>query len=235
MNYKLQVNKPILVHVSIIYKNTVYIILDLPGVEVIASTSVVVTNSFQSFYWKGYGFRLYIPPGSLPDDVAQCVLHISISFAGQYQLPNGQELVSAVFWVHPDPPCLFKQNLKLEIQYCVKITSSTKLTFVRAVCSQESLPYIFKKLEGQGSFSRQSAYGCLEVNHFSGLGITAEEDVDKSYIASLWYKCRNPRLLELYFVITWDYEAHITVSVLCLMHQLFNIASPLCVGNKKIF
>ena len=181
----------------------------------------MITNSAQSFYWTGYGFKLYTPPGSLPDGVDHCVLYITVSLAGQYKLPDGQELVSAIFWVRHDPTCRFKQKLTVEIQHCAKITSSTKLTFVRAVCSQKSLPYTFKKLEGQGSFSGQSSYGCLEVNHFSGLGITAEEDVDKSYIASLWYKCRNPRLLELYFVITWDHEVHHTVSIYCTF-TLFN-------------
>ena len=183
------------------------------GVEVVAYTSVVVTNLVQNFYWSGYGFKLYTPPSSLPDDVDHCVLHIYVSLAGQYQLPDGQELVSPIFWVRPDPLCRFKQKLTVEIQHCAKKTNSTKLTFVRAVCSQESLPYVFKKLDGHCTFSGQSSYGCLEVNHFSGLGITAEEDVEKSYIASLWYKCRNPRLLEIYFVITWDHEVHHTVSV----------------------
>ena len=99
----------------------------------------------------------------------------------------------------------------MELQHCAKMTSSTKLTFVRAFCSQESLPYTFKKLE-HGSFSEKSSYGCLEVNGFSGHGLGAEDDVDKSYIASLWYKCRNPRHLDIHFVITWDYDVHITVS-----------------------
>ena len=172
----------------------------------------MVTNSGQSFYWSGYGFKLHSPPGSLPSGVDQCVLHIYASLAGQYQLPDNVVLVSAVFWVRCDPPCRFKQKLTIELQHCAKMTSSTKLTFVRAVCSQESLPYTFKKLEGRGSFSEKSSYGNLEVNGFSGHGLAAEDDVVKSYIASLWYKCRNPRRLDIHFVITWDYDVHITVS-----------------------
>ena len=171
----------------------------------------MVTNSGQFFYWSGYGFKLHSPPGSLPSGVNQCVLHIYASLAGQYKLPDNVVLVSAVFWVRCDPPCRFKPKLTIELQHCAKMTSSTKLTFVRAVCSQESLPYTFKKLEGRGSFSEQSSYGCLEVNGFSGCGTVAEGQVDKSYIASLWYSKADPRNIDIHFSITWDEACHITV------------------------
>ena len=175
-------------------------------------TSVRVTNSAQSFYWSGYGFKLYIPEGSLPSHVGRCVLHIFASLAGQYQFPVGLELVSAIFWVCADPPCQFKKKLTLEIQHCAEMTSSTKLTFVRAVCTQESLPYTFKKLEGCGSYSKLSSYGCLEVNQFSGFGVAGDEDVEKCYIASLWYSSKDPRSIDVHFTITWDEETHITVT-----------------------
>ena len=181
---------------------------DLPGVEVVGRTSVVVTNSGQSFYWSGYGFKLHSPPGSLPSGVDQCVLHIYASLAGQYQLPDNVVLVSAVFWVRCDPPCRFKQKLTIELQHCAKMTSSTKLTFVRAVCSQESLPYTFKKLEGRGSFSGQSSYGSLELDHFSGVGV-AGEDVERLYTASLYYLNQSVRSTEIHLVVSWNLDAHI--------------------------
>ena len=183
----------------------------LPGVEVVGRTSVVVTNSGQSFYWSGYGFKLHSSLGSLPSGVDQCVLHIYASLAGQYQLPDNVVLVSAVFWVRCDPSCQFQQKLTMELQHCAKMTSSTKLTFVRAVCSQESLPYTFKKLEGRGSFSEKSSYGCLEVDCFSGHGAVAEGQVEMAYIASLWYSKADPRNIDIHFSITWDEECHITV------------------------
>ena len=186
---------------------------------------MVITNSVQSFCWSGYGFKFHVPPGSLPLDVEKCVLHIYASLAGQYKLPDGLELVSAVIWVRPDPlSTRFWQQLTIEIQHCAKMTSSTKLTFVRAVCSQKSLPLTLKKLEGRGSFSEQSSYGCLEVNHFSGFGLVAESDVDKYYIASLYYL--KPDLhsftISIYFTITSDIECHKIVSLMLLF---FNFKS----------
>ncbi len=173
------------------------------------STSVIVTNSPKTFHWAGYGLKLTIPQGSLPAGVDQCQLDIVASVAGQYQFPDNLQLVSGVFWVRPYPSGRFQQQLRVEIQHCTKMTSSTKLTFVRARCSQESLPYTFKQLEGRGSFTEHSSYGCLSVNHFSSLAIVAEGDVD---VASLYYLKADPRTVEIHFTINVDDEVHIAVS-----------------------
>ncbi|XP_064401962.1 uncharacterized protein LOC135347816 isoform X2 [Halichondria panicea] len=185
---------------------------DLPGVEVVGSTCVIVTNSPQTFHWVGYGFKLTIPQGSLPAGVDQCRLEIKASVAGQYQFPDNLQLVSGVFWIHPLPLCRFQQQLTVEIQHCAKMTSSTKLSFVRAHCSQESLPYTFKQLEGRGSFTEHSSYGCLSVNHFSSYAIAAEGDVDLLYVASLYYLKADPRTVEIHFTINVDDEIHNTAT-----------------------
>ncbi len=98
------------------------------------------------------------------------------------------------------------------------MTSSTKLSFVRAHCSQESLPYTFKQLEGRGSFTEHSSYGCLSVNHFSSFAIAAEGDVDLLYVASLYYLKADPRTIEIHFTINVDDEIHNAVSDRDYMH-----------------
>ncbi len=188
-----------------------FIHTDLRGVEVLARTTIIVTNSPQTFHWVGYGFKLTIPQGSLPAGVDQCRLDIKASVAGQYQFPDNLKLISGVFWIGPLPLCRFQQQLTVEIQHCAKMTSSTKLSFVRADCSQESLPYKFKQLKGRGSFTDHSSYGSLELNHFSGLAVTGNDVEEREYIASLYYQQCDPPTLEIHFVITWDSEAHITV------------------------
>ena len=173
-------------------------------------TSVMVTNSEQSFHWTGYGFKLHISKDSLPAGMDQCVLHIIASIAGQYQFPDNSDLFSAVYWVRSEPLCRFQQPLTVDLQHCANVTSSTNLTFVRAVCSQKNLPYTFKKLEGRGSFSVQSSYGSLQLNHFSGIAVTGE-NVGRLYTASLYYLDKNPRNTEIHLVITWDDEVHVKV------------------------
>ena len=172
----------------------------------------MVTNSEQSFHWTGYGFKLHIPQDSLPAGVDQCLLHISASIAGQYQFPDNMELVSAVYWVRCDPVCRFQHPLTAELQHCAKMTSSTKLVFLRAFCSQKHLPYTFIKLEELGSFTDQSSYGSLQLDHFSGIAV-AGVSIERLYIACLYYLVRDLYTREIHFVITWDDTTHITVSV----------------------
>ncbi len=180
----------------------------------VASTCVIVTNSPQTFHWAGYGFKLTIPQGSLPAGVHQCRLDIKVSFAGQYQFPDNHQLVSGVFWIRPLPLCRFQQQLTVEIQHCAKMTSSTKLSFVRAHCSQESLPYTFKQLEGRGSFTAHSSYGLLKLSHFSGLAVTGE-DVEKHYTASLYYYPHIKHATKIDVVLSWNDEAHLSVMFKC--------------------
>ena len=189
-----------------------FLLIVLRGVEVVAQTSVVVTNLEQSFNWSGYGFKLHIPQDSLPADVDKCLLHITASVSGQYQFPDYNELVSAVYWIRSDPPCRFKQHLTAELQHCAKVSSSTKLTFVRAICTQEVLPYVFKHLKGHGSLSNRSSYGSIHLDHFSGLAITGD-DIERMYAGSLFYLGCGIHSREIHFVITWDDEPHISVSL----------------------
>ncbi|XP_064401995.1 uncharacterized protein LOC135347836 isoform X2 [Halichondria panicea] len=181
---------------------------NLPGVEVVASTCVIVTNSPQTFHWVGYGFKLTIPQGSLPAGVGQCRLDIKASVAGQYQFPGNLQLVSGVFWIRPHPLFRFQQQLTIEIQHCAKITSSTKLSFVRACCSQKHLPYTFEVVDSHASFSKHSSYGVLEINHFSGYGNTVEITDKRHYIASLYYFEVSSSISRIHFVVTWNTDIH---------------------------
>ena len=179
---------------------------------------MIVTNSPQTFHWDGYGFKLTIPQGSLPAGVDQCRLDIKASVAGQYLFPNNLQLVSGVFWIRPLPSGRFQQQLTVEIQHCAKMTSSTKLSFVRAHCSQESLPYTFKHLEGCGSFTEHSSYGSLELSQFSGLAVTGE-NVERVYTASLYYLGSELYSREIHFVVNWDNDIHNTVSDTIIIQQ----------------
>ncbi len=52
----------------------------------------------------------------------------------------------------------------------------------------------------------------LEINHFSGYGITAEitEGVaaERHYIASLYYFEVSPSISRIHFVVTWNTDIH---------------------------
>ena len=193
---------------------------DLPGVEAVAHTRVIITNSSQTFVWDGYGFKLHIPQDSLPAGVDQCQLDIMASVAGHYQFPDNLQLVSGVFWVR-HPPGLFQQQLTVEIQHCAaKTTSSTKLSFVKAR-SQGSLPYTFKQLEGCGSFTDQRPYGSLKLSQFCGLAVMGK-DVKREYTGCLYYFGSKMHSKDIHFVVNWNDEIHRTVRVWLLYSQHYN-------------
>ncbi len=183
---------------------------DLPGVEAVAHTQVIVTNSSQIFHWDGYGFELHISQDSLPSGVNQCQLDIVGSAVGQYQFPGNLQLVSGIFWIRSHPPIRFKKLMTVRIQHCAaKTTSSTKLSFVRAHCSQaSSLPYTFQQLKERGTFI--DSYGQLMLNQFSGLAVTGD-DVERVYTASLYYLGSELHSREIHFVVNWDNDIHKTV------------------------
>ncbi len=144
-------------------------IADILGIEVVSETTLTVTQSSLSFKWKGHGLEIQIPANSLPPETDHCVLQIYASLSGQYKTPDKNELVSAVFWFRPVPYCNFVQPLTIQIRHCATKDTVKKLSFLRAVCTQESLPYVFKKVEKNESFSEKSSYGSIQVTHFSGM------------------------------------------------------------------
>ena len=182
----------------------------LPGVEVCAETTIVVTNNQQSFYWEGYGLKLNIPKGSLPTGVEQCTIKIVASRAGQYKFPEETHLVSGVFWLQCDHAVKFAELISLEIQHCARTEDLSKLNFVRAVCTQKDLPYTFRRLNPV--FSSNSSYGLIRLQRFSGLAITHEGSPDREYIARLFYLNPNVFTYDIHLVVTWNIESHLTVS-----------------------
>ena len=107
--------------------------------------------------------------------------------------------------------CKFTVPLSLEIQHCARPENVSKLSFVKALCSQESLPYTFRRQQG-GRFSSSSSYGVLELESFSGVGLTQEGSEDREYIARLFYQSETIYSYDIHLVVTWNTEAYLTVS-----------------------
>jgi len=182
-------------------------------VDVIGETSVVVTNEPQTFHWTSYGLKIHIPQGALPDSLEDCRLLLKVGLSGQFALPQNTSLVSAVYWLDSEPRCKFSQPLTLEIQHCAKSSQISRLNFILAKCSNRNLPYTFETLEG-GKFSSQSAYGCIQLYHFSLITLVKRLLVGEDsirYRASLYFLKKGEYQREIHFVITKDQEAHATV------------------------
>ena len=184
----------------------------LPGVEECDETCVVVHSSQgQLVEWNG--LKLYIHAGSLPEGLQQCTIFIKASLAGEYEIPENTNLVSAFFWLRCEPQCTFTKPITVEIQHCSTKRDLSKLKMVRAFCNQKSLPYKFKPLEG-GRFDADTSYGAIEVKGFSGFGV-AEENLDSErmyYNQLIYYSNRSQQIHDIHIIYTWNTDAHINVS-----------------------
>ena len=137
----------------------------------ITSTTVVITDKRKSFTWKGYGLKLrsfrpyplHVSDKCLPVDIPRCKITVMVSIAGQYDFPENYHPVSAIFWLRCESLCNFVKPVTIEIDHCAKRTNASKLYFVRAKCSQNELPYIFRKLR-EGVFNQHTSYGVVELH-----------------------------------------------------------------------
>ena len=188
----------------------------LPGVDACGVASIVITNSSLKWQWEGYGLKIYVGDNILPIGVEQCHIDIYSSITGQYKFPEEEYPVSAIFWFRCKPPCKFAKPVTVELQHCALSHNMSKLGFVKAVCTQKQLPYTFRKVEG-GSFSSYSSFGVIELNSFSGTGITQKKSKERKYLVNVLYKEEELRVcFNFYFVVTWNTNTHRTVSIILL-------------------
>ena len=166
-----------------------------------------VPNQDNPFDWKEYGIRLHFPKDNLLPSVGECRINIRVSLSGQFQLPEDSDLLSPVFWITAS--CKFTQPVTLEIQHCALKDEAilSQLSFVSAKCSQKDLPYRFKQLDG-GMFTRHSSYGSIDLNHFSGIGVTGKKKTPRYYCAHLYHTMEQMYDWRFYFVITQDLRAN---------------------------
>ena len=184
------------------------------GVEVVGEIEVVVTNEAMNFQWKNCGFKLHVPENALPEGIPEYHVNIRASLSGHFELPEGYELVSAVYWVKTSGK--FMKPVTIEAQHCANFHNPSQLHFVYTNWTQKSLPYKFKIIDG-GSFVCDSKFGVLSTAHFSGIGIAKEITPDEhscQYCAQVYYTVKNleDHWYYCHFVVTKDLEMCLTVS-----------------------
>ena len=90
--------------------------------------------------WEEYGLKIQVPEGATSDP---CDIAIKAIVAGQFEFPEGTDLVSAVYAISVSKR--LTKPVMLEIQHCVAITREEQgrfLSFVRAQCNQPQLYHI---------------------------------------------------------------------------------------------
>ena len=195
------------------------------GAEVVGEVDLVVTNEAMNFQWKDHGFKLHVPENALREGISKYSVNIRVSLAGQFELPENYELVSAVYWVKTQRS--FTKPVTIEVQHCANFSTTNQLCFVCTSCAQKSLPYKFKVING-GSFVLQSRYGALSIKHFSGIGIAKEVKPNEhscQYCAQVYFTVKNLKDYWYYchFVITKGLEMCLAVSEIQLHFCIVDI------------
>ena len=105
-----------------------------------------------------------------PTDTSEVA--ISALVGGQFQFPEGTELISAVYGISVSKP-LFRP-VKIEIQHCADLVTqdhTSYLSFVTA--SLGGLPYHFQLEEERGQFHHGGQYGSVCLIYLSQFSLKA--------------------------------------------------------------
>ena len=136
----------------------------------IGSTSFIYRGEAFSFTWKDHGFKLHLPENALPPDISECFIKVRAALSGQFQFPDGAELVSGIYSIHSSHS--FTQSVTVEIEHFSTTDTpeeAEELSFV--VSTGDQLPSQFHPLK-DGIFPVHSRYGAIEVPHFCKYGVT---------------------------------------------------------------
>ena len=128
-----------------------------------------------SFQWEKYGFILHCPEGAVSSDTEVEVT--AIVGGGDFIVPKGAELVSAVYAISVSQPLL--KPLTIELQHCVDLRyegQTRRLKFVTGPLKSYKLSLI----EG-GSFSVGNRFGSIKRDSFCFNAIVAEMSDEDTY------------------------------------------------------
>ena len=159
----------------------------------------VVGNKSQKLEWPGYGFYLEVPDGALPPEVTASVA-VKVTLAGQFQLPQNSQLISAIYWISASE--VFLKEVAVNIQHCAVIRTEeecSKFRFIITKCSQEELPYRFR--EQEGVFNSHTQYATVKLKQFSGIGVKAPKGTEQVYVALKFYR-QIPNTVNVDFIFT---------------------------------
>ena len=184
------------------------------AVEVVGEKELLVTNEGLNFQWKDHGFKLHVPKNALPEGIPEYSVNIRVSLAGQFELPEGYELVSAVYWVATQGK--FTKQITIEVQHCANFRDPNQLCFVSTSRAQKPLPYKFKVIGG-GTFTLGNKYGALSTTHFCGKAVVKKVNPNEhscQYCAQVYFTVKNLKDYWYYchFAVTKDLEMCLTVS-----------------------
>ena len=146
--------------------------------DVVGSTSLIYRGEALSFTWNGHGFKLHLFEGAVTSDITECPIHLEAAISGQFQFPDGAELVSGVYCIHS--PEQFSKRATVKIQH---FSSSDSQKEIDELCfvfsSRDQFPCQFTYHE-DCTFSVGSQYGAIETKSFGKFAIIVRRNPQSS-------------------------------------------------------
>ena len=121
----------------------------------------------QFLNWENYGLRIVVPQDALsPTESSE--ITIAVFVGGCYDIPEGTELISALYIITVSMP--LQQPVKLEIQHCAHLVTEDHASYLSFVTASINQPVRFQIEEG-GQFYPGNQYGSVYLSQFSVKGI----------------------------------------------------------------
>ena len=98
-------------------------------------------NISSVFQWKDHGLKLHLPARSTANFTLRAV------WSNKFVLPDGVQLVSAVYWVSSRKK--INGSVEVELQHCCEFSSEEHIGFAVCKVIQEEPPYIFELHKGK--------------------------------------------------------------------------------------
>ena len=143
----------------------------LYGARIVSEVVFNVQGGRRQFFdWSICGFRLLVPEGAL-SPTETCSVTVKALIGGRFILPQGTELVSALYAISASRK--FQRKVKIEMQHCLLLETEVQtkhLNFVTAHQTEQGRPLSFDVEKG-GKFRLNNYYAELWQSEFSIKGI----------------------------------------------------------------
>ena len=153
-----------------------YSLAPLPGVQVIASTRLLVAGGQSSqLQWEDFGLIMDVPCNALPCGfLAEIIVRVSLSGPYKYPDPETWKPASAVYWISSSKD--FVNPVELRILHNVRDKANHwSMKVLTAEDNPQNITYIFKELP---NFELKGPYIFLSLSHFSGLFVSTSTKSD---------------------------------------------------------
>ena len=146
------------------------------------STSFIYRGEAVSFTWNNHGVNLHLPEDAFTSDITECPIHLEAAISGQFQFPDGAEVVSGVYYIHS--PEQFTKMMTIKVEHFSSSSSQKEVDDLCFVSSnKDQLPYLFSFCE-EGIFSIGNQYGAIETKSFGKFAVVRRKKKDPFFQSS---------------------------------------------------